>query len=356
MIKKIFLLILSCAVLLTVFAGCTDKQGEESGHVSSKPSVVSAEISKETSEKTSSEETTAPKTEPTRILTISGPTGIGMANMMEQNKGAYDFTITGTPSDVMTAIVSGSADIAACPINLASKIFKKTDGSVQMLAVNTLGVLYIVTNGKQLNSFSDLNGLEVVASGEGATPEYAMKYLCEAYDIQVNLRFVDEFSTAAAMVASGECSVALLAEPSVSVARMQNQELTVALDLTEVWRQAGQDGKIEKVELAQGCVIVRSEFAKAHPEAVQQFLADYQASVSYMSDASHLEDAAALCEQYKIVPKAAVAKMAIPHCNLVCMTNEEMKTIASLNLQVLYQYDPSSIGGSMPTDAFYYAE
>ncbi len=355
MSKKIVLLLLSCAVLLTVLAGCTAKQEEESSQVSSVSSEPSA-VSTETSAEMSSEETTAPKTEPTRILTISGPTGIGMANMMEQNQGAYEFTITGTPSDVMTAIVSGSADIAACPINLAAKIFKKTDGSVQMLAVNTLGVLYIVTNGKQLNSFSDLNGLEVVASGEGATPEYAMKYLCEAYGIQVNLRFVDEFSTAAAMVATGECSVALLAEPSVSVARMQNQELTVALDLTEVWRQAGQDGKIEAVELAQGCVIVRSEFAKAHPEAVQQFLADYQASVTYMSDASHLEDAAALCEQYKIVPKAAVAKMAIPHCNLVCMTNEEMKTIASSNLQVLYQYDPSSIGGSMPADAFYYAE
>ncbi len=355
MSKKIVLLLLSVAVLLTVLAGCTAKQEEESSQVSSvssEPSVVSTDTSTETS----SEETTAPKTEPTRILTISGPTGIGMANMMEQNKGAYEFTITGTPSDVMTAIVSGSADIAACPINLAAKIFKKTEGSVQMLAVNTLGVLYIVTNGKQLNSFSDLNGLEVVASGEGATPEYAMKYLCEAYGIQVNLRFVDEFSTAAAMVASGECSVALLAEPSVSVARMQNQELTVALDLTEVWRQAGQDGKIEAVELAQGCVIVRSEFAKAHPEAIQQFLTDYQSSVAYMSDATHLEEAAALCEQYKIVPKAAIANMAIPHCNLVCMTNEEMKTIASLNLQVLYQYDPSSIGGSMPADAFYYAQ
>lgn len=350
--KKVFLLFLAVTLLLCVCAGCSSQEsgGTSSAPVSSATETTSVESTGSASEKTS-----------VQVLTISGPTGIGMAELMhrsEQGETAndYHFTITTTPSDVLTAIVSGAADIAACPINLASKIYQKTKEGVQILAVNTLGVLYIVTNGKSIGQFSDLNGLDVVAAGEGATPEYAVKYLCEAYGIQIHLQFVDEFSTAATMVASGECQVALLAEPSVSTARMKNPELTVALNLTEVWDEAGEAGLIEKASLAQGCVIVRSDFAAQHPEAVRTFLEEYRTSVTYATDPDHQEQTASLCEQYGIVPKAAVAKMALPNCNLVCITGEEMRKITEKNLHVLFSYDPVSIGGSMPGDSFYYAE
>lgn len=356
--KKIFLFALIACMMLGVLAGCSE-QAETSDTsslaVSSSEAVSDAESAASEAESTAQEKTTV------NILTISGPTGIGMAYLMQENdnnntQNDYQFTVTTSPSDVMTAIVSESVDIAACPINLASKINAKTENGIQLLAINTLGVLSIVTNGKEINSFADLNGLEVVASGEGATPEFAMKYLCEAYGISVNLQFVDEFSTAATMVASGECQVALLAEPSVSSARIANKDLTVALSLTRVWEEAGQAGLIDNVELAQGCVIVRAAFAKEHPEAVEKFLQEYAASVAYASAEENLESAASLCETYKIVPKAAVAKMALPNCNLVCITGADMKEMAEKNLKVLFDYDAKSIGGKMPEDGFYYAK
>lgn len=338
---------LMITIVLLLITGCTSQQADQS---SSAPSAASS----------AGEETSKKERTDVNVLTIAGPTGIGMAKLMQENQDGktannYDFTITSTPSDVLSAIMSGSADIAACPINLASNIFSKSKQGVQILAINTLGVLYVVTNGVEINDFSDLDGKSIVASGEGATPEFAMKYLSEAYGISFDLQFVDEFATAAGMIASGECEIALLAEPSVTSALMKNNELKVSLDLTAIWRQAGADGKIPNVELAQGCVIVRKEFAEAHPEAVKAFLSEYAASVSYMSAGENLDSAATLCETYGIVPKAAIAKKAIPNCNLVCITGSEMKTMATENLKVFFQYKPASIGGAMPADDFYYA-
>ncbi len=345
-------------MLLVIFVGCSQKDVQNVSSAASVSSATDTAASSTEESAAASSEDVIEKTN-VNVLAISGPTGIGMAEMMRKNENgetqnAYQFSITSTPSDAMTAIVSGSADIAACPLNLAAKICQKTENEVQVLAVNTLGVLYIVTNGVEINSFTELDGKEVIASGEGATPEYAMKYLCDAYEIQVDLNFVDEFSTAATMVASGEAQIALLAEPSVSSALVKNSDLQVALNLTQIWREAGEAGKIEKVELAQGCVIVRSEFANEHPEAIEAFLSEYAESISYVSDPENLDDAASLCETYEIVPKAAIAKMAIPNCNLVCITGEEMKTIVTENLRVLFQYDSASIGGAMPSESFYY--
>lgn len=353
--KKIISLFVMIAVVSMLLVGCVSEPDDTSISTASDSSVDSS-----LSDLASSEESATKEITDVNILTIAGPTGIGMAKLMldqdnNQTANNYSFTITSTPSDVLSAIMSGSADIAACPINLASNIFSKSQQGVQILAINTLGVLYVVTNGIEINSFSDLDGKSIVTSGEGATPEFAMKYLAEAYDISFDLQFVDEFATAAGMIAAGECEIALLAEPSVTSALVKNSELTVALDLTAIWRQAGADGKIPDVELAQGCVIVRKAFAEENPDAVKAFIDEYAASVKYMSASENLEEAATLCETYEIVPKAAIAKKAIPNCNLVCITGAEMKTVAEENLKVFFQYKPASIGNAMPTEDFYYA-
>ena len=348
--KKLLSVCLIIIMIASLLSGCAVSSDDTSSVGSSNTSSVSSEISKS--------ESNAEKTD-VNVLTIAGPTGIGMAKLMQDDENGqtandYSFTITSAPSDVLAAIMSGSADIAACPINLASNIFSKSEQGVQILAVNTLGVLYVVTNGTEIHGFSDLDGKTIITSGEGATPEFAMKYLAQAYGIDFDLQFVDEFATAAGMIASGECEIALLAEPSVTSAIIKNNELNIALDLTAVWRIAGAEGKIANVELAQGCVIVRKEFAEQHPDAVKAFLSEYASSVSYMSASDNLETAATLCETYKIVPKAAIAEKAIPKCNLVCVTGEEMKTMTEENLKVFFQYKPASIGNALPSDDFYY--
>ena len=313
-------------------------------------------------------ETSFDKTEQVRVLTISGPTGMGMAQMMKKNKdgssrGRYDFKVTASPNDILASIVSGETDIAACPINLASKIYHKTNGSVQILAVNTLGVLYIVTNGVKIRSFSELDGKTVVTSGSGAIPEVVMDLLCQKSGISVDVQYVDTFANAAGLLASGEVQIAMLAEPSVSSALLQNKDLKIALNLNDVFEKVTESDKISensaseqktKQSLIQGCVIVRTEFAKEHPEEIEAFLKDYKESVDFVTALENADAAAGYCEEFSILPKAAIAKQAFPRSSIVLLTGEEMKKEAAGMLQELYRIDPASIGGKLPERDFYY--
>ena len=98
-------------------------------------------------------------------------------------------------------------------------------------------------------------------------------------------------------------------------------------------------------------LIVRTAFLNEHPEAVQIFLEEYAASTQYVNE--NVEEAAALVEQY-IGVAAGVAKKAIPACNIVCMTGEEMKAAAEKYLTVLFELNPDAVGGAMPEESFYY--
>ena len=282
----------------------------------------------------------------TRVYTLNGTTGFGMAGMIAEAKPEYTFTVESDPSVVTAALVSGDCDIAALPTNAASVLYNKTEGKVQVLALNTRGVLYLVTDGtEKIESIADLAGKTVCAPAQN--PSFIFAALCSRYgielDIDTSYAQPAELNTA---VAAGKVSLAVLPEPMVTVARSQNPDLTVALDLTAEW-----DKVMEPGSLVQGCVVVRREFAEAHPEAVAQFLKDYEASVKQLLDDPHT--AAQNIEAAGIFAKAAVAEKAIPNCNICFVTGEEMQKELSAFLQIMFEKVPQSIGGSLPGDDFY---
>ncbi|MGI6268963.1 MAG: ABC transporter substrate-binding protein [Candidatus Howiella sp.] len=290
------------------------------------------------------------------VYTLKGPTGMGMTKLMADSDAGtasnnYHFTLSSAPDEIVSAISSGSADIAACPINLASTLYKKTGGAVEILAVNTLGVLYVLENGESIQSIADLKGKTIYATGQGSTPEYILNYVLEKNGIDpaadVTIEYKTEHSELATLAASGDAAIAVLPEPNVTAALAQSQAgLRIALDLTEEWE------KVSDSKLAQGCIIVRKEFLEANADAVDKFLAEYGRSVTYVNE--NLDDASALIEQYGIMAKAALAKKAIPNCNIVFLTGNEMEQVARANLQVLFDANPSSVGGALPDDSFYY--
>ena len=214
-------------------------------------------------------------------------------------------------------------------------------------------MLYVVENGDTVHSMADLAGQTLYATGKGSTPEYALNYVLEAngltpgQDLQVEYK--TEHAELATLLASGQATLALLPQPFVTSVLTQNPDARVALDLTEEWNKAS-DGQSA---LTMGCIVVQKEFAQQHPEALQAFLEEYKASVDYVTDAENLEEAAALTEQYGII-KAAVAQQAIPECNIVFISGEEMKTMASGFYEVLLEADPTAVGGQLPGDDFYY--
>ena len=306
------------------------------------------------------EKPTEKPTEKTKVnlAALSGPTALGMLELLEQNeKGEaandYQVTLATAPDEVVAKVVSGELDIAAVPTNVAATLYNKTQGGVQLAALNTMGVLYIVEAGESIQSVADLKGKTIYSTGQGSTPEYALNLVLEKNGLtvgeDVTVVYKTDNSEIAPLLASGEAQVALLPQPFVTSVMGQDETLRVALDMTEEWDKAtdGASG------LTMGCVVVRTEFAQQNKEALDLFLDEYERSVQTVTSAEGLEHAAQLAEQYNIV-KAPVARKAIPARNIVFVQGEQMQQIAGGFLEVLYQANPKSVGGKLPDANFYY--
>lgn len=293
----------------------------------------------------------------TNIIALKGPTGIGMAKMMEDAKNEenskYKFKVAAEPTEVVAAISKKEADIAALPTNLASSLYKKTEKGIKMIAINTLGSLYILENGNTINSFSDLKGKTIYATGEGANPEYVLKYLLSKNGLtvgtDVQIVFKSEHSELASLLASDEVSIGMLPEPNVTSAMAQNKGLRIALNLNDEWDKVADQNS----RLTMGCVVVRSEFLEQNPKQVEQFIKELKASITYANE--NAAAAGTLCETHGIVPKAAIATKAIPNCNMTAIVGKDMKTAIAEYYNVLFNANPKSVGEALPDDAFYYA-
>ena len=302
----------------------------------------------------------APSEEPvtTRIAALKGPTAMGMVKLMHDDPQSgegpmYAFTLAGAADEVTPSLIKGDLDMACVPANLASVLYNKTEGEIITLAVNTLGVLYIVENGNAVSSMADLAGKTIVAAGKGSTPEYALRYLLTENgidpDTDVTIDWKSEHAECVAALASGSATIALLPQPFVTVAQTKIENLRVALDLTAEW-----DALDNGSGLITGVVVARKAFVEEHPAAVDTFLRNYAESVDWVN--SNTADAAALISEFGIVEAAPIAEKALPHCNIVCITGEEMRSKLSGDLQVLFGAEPTSVGGKLPGDDFYYGQ
>ena len=291
------------------------------------------------------------------LYVLSGPTGIGAMNLWAasdagETKNTYHITMPGANDEVVAALSKGDADIAAVATNLAATLYNKTEGSVTVLAVNTLGVLSLLSNGQEVNAVSDLKGKTIYAPGQGANPEYILRYVLTGNgldpDKDVTLQFVGEGSELLTVWQSDPEAIILAPQPVATSILMQNENARTLFDMTEEWDKiAGGDST-----LMMGCVIVRNEFLQANPGAVELFLQEYAASIEKAQ--SDVEGTAALCQQYGLIPKAALAQKTIPSCGLTFVTGAEMKTGLSGYLQVMFDANPKSVGGALPGDNFYY--
>lgn len=314
---------------------------------------------------------TAQSSEPTAqgvemsVAALKGPTGIGMVKLMQDSEAGttanqYSFQVFDSPDNVVAAVsnVDNPVQVAAVPVNVAASLYNKTNGKIQVAAINTLGTLFLLENGNTTNSVADLAGKTIYVSGQGATPEYVLDYILTSNGLDpeedVDIQFVADHATLATMVVAGEADIALLPQPNVTTVLTQAQDVRIAIDLTEEWDKTNEaNGKTG--QLSMGCIIVNKEFAEQNKEAFNQFLDEYKASVDYVTNEANIDSAAQLCETYGIIPKAAVAKNAIPQCNITYIEGDEMQQNMQQNLQILFDANPKSIGGTMPDDAFYYA-
>lgn len=294
------------------------------------------------------------------IMALKGPTAMGMVKFMEDADAGnvmdydYNFTIAASIDQLTPKLVQGQIDIGAVPANMASVLFNNTEGGIKVLAVNTLGVLYIVENGDTIHSVEDLRGKTIYASGKGATPEYGLNYILSQNGIDpaadVTIEWKSEHTECLAAVTASENGIAMLPQPFVTTARSKVETIRTALDLSQEWDKL-QEGADTPSAMITGVVVARSEFIQENPEAVADFMARYKDSVNYVNN--NVEQGAELVGKYDIVP-AAVAVQAIPECNITYIDGEEMKEKLSGYLDSLYQQNPAAVGGTLPADEFYF--
>ncbi len=349
--KRMFSLLLTVSMMAAMAAGCGAVTTEEEDTQDTTEAVDS------TTEEADTEEVSDEEAVVVRVGAMSGPTAMGLVKLMKdaengETDNVYEFADLATDASAFVApLANGELDIAAVPSNLASVLYNNTDGGIQVLAINNQCVLNIVERGDSIQSLADLSGKTIYATGEGATPEYTLRYLLEANginpDSDVEIQWCSDTTEALAYVTNDTEAIAMLPQPFVTAALSQVEDLRIAIDLNEEWTAL--DNGCQQIT---GVIVVRKEFANQYPEVVETFMSEYEASMEYTAEDA--AGAAELIEAYGIVGKAAIAEAALPGCHLSFEAGSEMKASMEGFLQILYDQNPASIGGAMPGEDFYY--
>lgn len=290
------------------------------------------------------------------VASLKGPTTMGMVKLMKDAEAGtamhdYNFSIYGTADEVVPMLVNGELDVALLPCNLAGVLYNKTEGAVQVAAINTLSVLYVVESGNTVNSIQDLVGKTVYNTGKGTTPEFAFNYILEQNGIDpkndLTIEYKSESTEIAAILQTAENAIAVLPQPYITTVQMQNDKVRMALSFNEEWDKVSTDSS-----MVTGVVLARKAFIEENPLAFSEFLDEYKASTEYVNE--NVEEAAEWIAEYGIVAKAPVAVKALPASSIVYIDGDDMKTKVSGYLQVLFEANPQSVGGALPEDDFYF--
>lgn len=338
----------ACALALVVVAACAGCSSASDGASSSASSVASSAASSAASSSDAAEVEQA--ADSLRIASMKGPTSVGLASMMQQNQGV--FTVAAAADEVSALLLQDEVDIACVPANLAATLYNKTDGAVRVIDVNTLGVLYVVTADESVDSLEALAGRTVYMTGKGTVPEYTLRALLAAAGMSMDdadVQFKSEAAEVAALLGADENAVGILPQPYATALTLKNSDVKMTIDLTQAWEEAtgGSQGSV-----ITGVTVARASFIEENSEVIDEFLARHAASALVaQSDPASITSTVV---DLGIIESEAIAEAAIARCNVTCLAGEDMKSALSGYLDALYAQDPSSVGGALPEDDFYY--
>lgn len=351
--KKTLTMLLVCAMAAASLIGCSSAKTNTADTAAETTVVTTTVTAPKTKELDSSSDI------PLRIGSLKGPTSMGLVSLMDkaskgETKGSYDFTMVTAADELLAKVIGGDLDIALVPANMASILYNKTNQGVNVININTLGVLYVVSADTSIKSISDLKNKTIYMTGKGTTPDYVLQYLLTENGLtvdDVSIEYKSEPSEVAALLKEQAGAIGLLPQPFVTVAMAQNDSLEMVLDLTKEWDavQESEDGS-----LVTGVTICRSQLLSdpATAEAVNIFMAEHKASASFA--VNNVSETAELVAAAGIIEKAPVAAKALPYCSISYVDGEMMKSMLEGYLNVLFNQAPASVGGALPDNDFYY--
>jgi len=290
------------------------------------------------------------------IAILPGPSSLGFLHLWDKTENNntinnYNFELRGAPDEIVPLLVQGAVDFAAIPPNLASVVYNATEGEVQVVAINTLGILHLVDTTGEIEQIEDLRGRTVFMSGLGGVPEFAFNYVLNKNGLtpgeDIFIEFRGQHPEIAALLENGEAEIALLPEPFVTTVLNTVNHVNLALDLTEEWNRVQPN-----YSLIMGVLVGRREFIEENPEAIAIFLDEYETSINFTH--TNLSETAELAAYFGIIPNESIAAVAIPRSNITFTTGNTMERYLQGFLRVLYNENPTSIGGSLPSENFFF--
>ena len=325
--KRILAILLSLALILAFGAACGQAKDEV-------PTTVSEIVD---------------------IAALNGPTGMGMAKLMDMTE-KYSVTTYQAPTDITTKLISGEVDVAALPSNMAAVLYNKTQGEIGAISPIVLGVLYVLGNDVDLQSVGDLKGKTIYASGQGGTPEYVLQKVLETAGLDpekdVTVKWLANHADVNQKLLSEEGTIAMVPEPFVSTALAAgNNDIRQIFDLNAEWQNAtGQ-------ELPMGVLVARKDFVTERQADLEVLLADYEDSVTFVN--GDADEAAAFIVEKGFIAREEIAKSAIERCKIVLYAgknaNKGEDILKTFN-ETLYEMEPASVGGTLPDDELYYGK
>lgn len=289
------------------------------------------------------------------IATLKGPTGLGFLHLMEGGnlfQDNYKFDINTQPDTVAAKLISGEADIAAVPSNMASILYNKTNANIKILAINVLGMLKLISCDDSIKNISDLKDKQIFSSGQGATPEYAINFILQANNVKLDqdIQYMPDHSSLVKFLLSGKAKTAILPEPFASQVILKDPKFKKIIDLNDEWQNAVKIENLDESDLVMGCIVARSDFVESNKPLIDEFLAKFKDSVVQLEN---IDVSAELAQKHDIMDKS-ITMQALPECGIVCITSKEMPKKLDGYFKIIYNYNASAIGGKLPNGDIYY--
>jgi NitT/TauT family transport system substrate-binding protein len=261
---------------------------------------------------------------------------------------AAEYNSYGSPDVLLPRILTGEADIAALPANLAANLYNRKV-PYKMAAVIGGGVLYLVSSDRTMISLDSFRGKELNNIAKGSTPEFILRHLLEsaglAGDVKVTYRY-NQIELSQTLIAGRESS-GVLPEPFATKVLLANSKMKIVVDFQKEWARLHPEHPVYPMSV----LVVKESLLKGRPDIVKNFLRAYRESQEWVK--SFPAEAGETAEKLGFGITKADAEGAIPRCNLMYIAAAEARPLMESFLSIFLRFAPESIGRALPDEGFY---
>ncbi len=275
------------------------------------------------------------------IISPNGAPGVALADMAHTDAEEYSFEFNKTPQALQASFVAKDVDVIIAPINLGATLYTKSPNYV-LASVITWGNLFFASQ-KENFTIDDLKGENVTFFGEGTINDVVVQYILKNKNITANPAYVADTSLTSQKLVSDANAVVLIAEPSLSAAKMQKQNIQ-SISVQDLYKEVSGSNSYPQA----GCFI-NVDTIVDHKKVVREFLKDLEESCRETKEDT--KEVSEYAVELGLFANAKVLEAAIPNSNIQYVKAMTAKS----DIEKMVAIQPKLFGGANPVDEFYYA-